>query len=65
MVEKESFEVIVTSPAQKRYQETILTYLVDNFSIQRVIEIDAAITSKLELLSMWPFSGTKERHLSF
>lgn len=40
---KQSFEIEITYPAEKRYQEEILSYLVDNFSIKRALEIDANI----------------------
>ena len=63
MDKEKGYKVVVTSPAQKRYQETILPYLVEHFSIERVSEIDRLIAQKVASLSSNPFLGTKEKYL--
>ena len=64
MAKQQSFEIEITYPAEKRYQEEILVYLVDNFSIKRVIEIDANIVALISTLSLMPKRGTLEPNLN-
>lgn len=54
MAKQQSFEIEITYPAEKRYQEEILAYLVDNFSIKRALEIDANIIELISTLSLMP-----------
>lgn len=63
MVEEENYRIVVTSPAQTRYQKTILTYLIKHFSLERAYEIDNAITNKLDLLKLNPGRGALEKYL--
>ncbi len=64
MAKEEGFKIVVTTPAQNRYQETILPYLLEHFSIDRAAEIDLAIARKVASLSKNPFVGTKEKYLN-
>ncbi len=64
MDKEKGFGIVVTSPAQKRYQETILPYLLEHFSIDRAAAIDLAIAQKVSSLSKNPFLGTKEKYLN-
>ena len=64
MAAEKVYEVIITTPAQRRYEETILQYLMENFSIERVKEIDLRLVQKVSSLSFKPFSGTKEKYLA-
>ncbi|MBE7441379.1 MAG: hypothetical protein KF732_01005 [Flavobacteriales bacterium] len=63
MAKQQSFEIEITYPAEKRYQEEILAYLVDNFSIKRALEIDANIIELISTLSLMPEKGTLEPNL--
>lgn len=60
MVEQQSFEIEITYPAEKRYQEEILAYLVKNFSLKRASEIDDNITASVASLSTMPERGSLE-----
>lgn len=55
---------VVTSPAHKRYQDTILPYLFDHFSIDRAAEIDLSIAQTVASPSSNPSVGTKEKYLN-
>lgn len=63
MVEEKVFEIVITSPALKRYQHTILEYLTEHFSAERVAEIDLSIVQSIASLSKRPFRGTIEKYL--
>lgn len=60
MVEQQSFEIEITYPAEKRYQEEILAYLVKHFSLERASEIDDGITASVASLSTMPERGSLE-----
>ncbi len=60
MVEQQSFEVEITYPAEKRYQEEILTYLIKNFSLKRASEIDDNIIASVASLSTMLERGSLE-----
>lgn len=64
MAQTESYQIVITSPAQKRYQEEILDYLTAHFSIERAVEIDEAIFKTAAKLASQPFRGTREPQLS-
>lgn len=64
MAKEKGYRIVITTPAQNRYQETILPYLLEHFSIVRAAEIDLAIAQKLAFLSENPFLGTKEKYLN-
>lgn len=64
MDKRESHQVIIASPAQRRYQEDILEYLITNFSVERVYEIDEAIFKTVSSLEENPSRGTLEKELS-
>lgn len=55
-----TFRVIVAPSADHRYIDTVLPYLQRNFSLEGVIEIDAAIGNELESLGKYPNRGTVE-----
>lgn len=63
MAKQQSFEIEITYPAERRYQEEILLYLVDNFSLNRAIEIDKKIIELISTLSLIPERGTFEPNL--
>jgi plasmid stabilization system protein ParE len=63
MAEQQSFEVEITYPAKQRYQEEILSYLVDNFSFERAVEIDENITVSVKSLSKMTERGRLEPNL--
>ena len=63
MVDQQIYEVEITYPAKQRYQIEVLTYLADNFSFERTLEIDDAITESVETLSRMPERGTLEPQL--
>jgi plasmid stabilization system protein ParE len=59
-----AFRVIVAPSADHRYVEAILPYLQRNFTLERVIEIDAAIGNELNSLRQHPNRGSIEHGLS-
>lgn len=63
MVKEKGYEIVITTPARISYQETVLPYLLEHFSIKRAAEIDRIIAQKVASLSMNPFLGTKEKYL--
>jgi plasmid stabilization system protein ParE len=63
MAEQQSFEVEITYPAQERYREEILSYLLDNFSFERTLEIDDKIVLTTNSLSKMPERGRLEPSL--
>tara|TARA_R110001592_G_scaffold363212_1_gene681395 strand:+ start:2015 stop:2290 length:276 start_codon:yes stop_codon:yes gene_type:complete len=63
MAEQQSFEVEVTYPAKQRYQEEILSYLLDNFSFERTLEVDENIILSTKSLSKMPERGSLEPSL--
>ena len=63
MVEQQRFKIEITYPAEKRYQEEILTYLVKNFSLKRASEIDDNITASVASLSTISERGSLEPEL--
>jgi hypothetical protein len=60
MDQKKIYQIVVTSSALFRFQETILNYLINNFSTSRVIEIEHKIYKKIETLNSFPLKGTNE-----
>ncbi|NCQ11127.1 MAG: hypothetical protein CO022_10445 [Flavobacteriales bacterium CG_4_9_14_0_2_um_filter_32_27] len=54
MVEQQCFKIEITYPAEKRFQEEILAYLVENFSLERASEIVDNITASVASLSTIP-----------
>jgi plasmid stabilization system protein ParE len=63
MVEIKEYQVEISLPAQKRYQYEILSYLLENFSLERSIEIDDNITKTLKSLTTLPGRGRTEKYL--
>ena len=63
MVEQQSFKVEITYSAKQRYQEEILSYLVDNFSFERALEIDENIALSVKSLSKMSERGRTEPNL--
>jgi plasmid stabilization system protein ParE len=63
MVEEKVYQVVVASPAKIRYQENILPYIFENFSLERAIEIDGNILQTAGTLSKKPGRGRKEKYL--
>ena len=59
------YQVEISLPAQKRYQYEILSYLLENFSLERSIEIDERITKTLSSLTTLPRRGKSEKYLEF
>lgn len=57
------YQVEISLPAQKRYQYEILSYLLENFSLERSIEIDDNITKTLSTLTTLPERGKSEKYL--
>ena len=60
MVEQQCFKIEITYPAEKRFQEEILAYLVENFSLERASEIVDNITASVASLSTIPERGSLE-----
>ena len=63
-MDSEEFQIIITKPAQERYIETILPYLLTNFSISRARSIESKIDKTINKLRLKPLIGTRERYLS-
>lgn len=63
MAQEEGFKIVVTTPAQKKYQETILAYLSEHFSIERAADIDLSISRSVASLTKKPYRGTIEKYL--
>ena len=63
MAEAELYKIIISVPARDRYQENILPYLQQYFSLERAIEIDENILNTTETLGQNPYRGSKERYL--
>lgn len=63
MDEIKEYQIEISLPAQKRYQYEILSYLLENFSLERSIEIDDNITKTLSSLSTFPERGKDEKYL--
>lgn len=59
-MEKATYQVVITKPAQVRYFDTILHYLYQHFSFERADEIDSLIKEKVSSLAINPHRGTKE-----
>jgi len=45
-MDKQSYQVVITEPAQNRYQEEVLNYLVKYFSTERAILVDQSILDR-------------------
>jgi len=63
MDELKEYQVEISIPAQKRYQHEVLSYLLDNFSLERSVEIDSNIVETLKTLMFLPSRGKKELFL--
>ncbi len=63
MAEGKRYEVVVTEPAKVRYRETVLPYLLRNFTIDRAVEIENRLFDKVRTLSTLPDRGAVERNL--
>lgn len=63
MVEKERYQVVITKPAQRRYEQQILSYLLEHFSPERSLQIDQTIQSILASLINTPHRGSIENRL--
>lgn len=63
MGKEKVYKVNVAIPAKKRYQNRVLPYLFDNFSLERATEIDQRILDAVATLSTLPGRGSKERYL--
>lgn len=63
MAARKRYEVVVTDPARSRYTETILPYLLRNFSIERAVEIETDLFIRTGSLSNLPHLGTLEGNL--
>lgn len=60
MAESKTFEVTVSVSAQRRYQQTVLLYLLEHFPLERVVAIEEALGAAMQPLAEQPFRGTKE-----
>jgi hypothetical protein len=60
MDHKKIYQIVVTSSALLRFQETILDYLINNFSSSGVVEIEQKIYKKIETLNSFPLKGMNE-----
>ena len=63
MVEKQQYEVVVTKRASLRFDAKILPYLLENFSLERAIEIEDNLIDFTAKLSNNPSRGTLEKEL--
>jgi plasmid stabilization system protein ParE len=63
MAVEQVFTVVIAHPALIRYQENILSYLFQNFSFERALEIDNNILRSTERLKKHPHRGRKEEYL--
>jgi hypothetical protein len=64
LAEETSYQIAIASPAEKRYQEIVLAYLVTYYSIKRAAEIDRAISKTVYSLVINPLRGSNEYFLS-
>lgn len=64
MAENQTFKIVVTASAQKRYRQTILVYLLHHFSLERVIEIEDSLGDEIQSLASQPLRGTRESAIS-
>jgi uncharacterized membrane protein (UPF0127 family) len=58
--ENKTFKVVVAASAQRRYRKTILIYLLKNFSLETIIEIEDSLGNEIQSLTFQPFRGTQE-----
>jgi len=63
MVESTNYKVEITVPAARRYQQEILLYLLENFSLERASQIDDKIIETVQTLSQNPARGRTEENL--
>lgn len=63
MAKTKQYQVVITKPTQVRYQCEVLNYLVENFSLDRAVEIDEKITREIASLSFMPNRGKAEELL--
>lgn len=61
MVEKTSYEIIVTKPARDRFQNEILSYISKSFSYRRALEIENNLKKLLLTLQVDPQRGSVEK----
>lgn len=61
MVEKTSYEIIVTKPARDRFQNEILSYISKSFSYPRALEIENNLKKLLLTLQVDPQRGSVEK----
>ena len=54
---EEEFEIEITYPAELRYQQEVLTYLLKNFSLKRALEINDNIFVSIKSISKMPKRG--------
>lgn len=57
MAQDKRYRVIVAPSALNRYQQTVLPYLLRNFSEKRVAEIAALLNQQVRSLELVPYRG--------
>lgn len=63
MVEKQQYEVVITKRASLRFDLTVLTYLLKNFTLERALEIEKKLIETASKLKLSPNRGTLEQEL--
>lgn len=63
MAAQKRYKVVVTEPARSRYRETILPYLLRNFSLERAVDIETDLFIRTGTLSIMPQRGALEEYL--
>ena len=63
MAKEKIYKIVIASPAKRRYHESVLPYIYENFSFERAIEVDENILRSAETLEKQPSRGRKEKYL--
>ena len=63
MASQVDYEIIITKPARDRFQTEILSYIEQNFSLIRAIEIENKLAELLLSLRINPQRGSVEKSI--
>lgn len=63
MAKEKIYKIVIASPAKRRYHESVLPYIYENYSFERAIEVDKNILKAAGALDKQPSRGRKEKYL--
>lgn len=63
MAEQQQYQVVILKRASIRFDAVVLPSLLDNFTLERAIEIEGNLKNTVDKLSVFPSKGTLEKEL--